>query len=158
MKYQVGEYEAVHPEPVWRDRANFIFAAHLGTKDGKSEWEQLWGQKTATKQRFVLCCIPFFAHNIALGDEIETDGDFVFQRVVQHAGQTTFRVWFGEQGMTMREALVREMEAMKPLMEWSSENLLALSAADGLEAQKVADYLQAREEQGLLQYETGRIS
>lgn len=158
MKYQIGEYEALHQEPVWRDRANFVFAAHLGTKDGKNEWEQLWGKKMATQYRFILCCIPFFAQNIALGDEVETDADFVLQRVVHHAGQTTFRVWFGAQGMAMREELVREVEAMKPLMEWSSENLLALSISDGVEAQKVADYLQAREEQGLLQYETGRTS
>ena len=155
MKYQIGEYEAVHQEPVWRDRANFVFAARLGTKDGKNEWEQLWGTKTAT-HRFILCCIPFFAHDISLGDEVETDADFVLQRVVHHAGQATFRVWFGAQDKAAREALVREIEAMKPLFEWSSENLLALSAPDGAEAQKVADYLQAREEQGLLQYETGR--
>ena len=127
----------------------------LGTKDGKNEWEQLWGKKTET-HRFILCCIPFFAHDIALGDEVETDPDFVLQRVVHHAGQTTFRVWFVAQGTATREALVREIEAMKPLMEWSSENLLALSVPDGEEAQKIADYLQACEKQGVLQYETGR--
>lgn len=155
MKYQAGEYEAVHQAPVWRDRANFIFTAHLGVKDGKNEWEQLWGQKTGTC-RFVVCCIPFFAQDIALGDEVETDVDFVLQRVVHRAGQTTFRIWFGEQDVATRETLVREIEAMKPLMEWSSENLLALSLSDDAEAQSVADYLQVREEQGLLLYETGR--
>jgi hypothetical protein len=155
MKYQPGEYEAAHHEPVWRTRANFVFAAHIGTKDGKNEWEQLWGEKTAT-HRFILCCIPFFAHDIALGDEVETDADFVLKRVIQHAGQVTFRVWFGGQDAAARAALVREIETLKPLMEWASENLLALSASDGPEAQKIADYLQAREEQGVLHYETGR--
>jgi hypothetical protein len=37
MKYQNGEYEAVHQSPIWRDRANFVFAAHIGCKDGKNE-------------------------------------------------------------------------------------------------------------------------
>jgi len=157
MKYQTGEYEAVHRTPIWRDRANFVFAAHLGVKDGKNEWEQLWGQKTAT-HRFMLCCIPFFVQDIALGDEVETDADFVVQRVVHRSGQITFRVWFGGQNKATREALVREIEAMKPSMEWSSENLLALSASDEAEAQRIADYLQANEEKGLLQYETGRTS
>lgn len=155
MKYQTGEYEAVHPAPVWRERANFVFSAHIGTKSGKNEWEQLWGQK-AGPQRFILCCIPFFARDLALGDEVETDADFVVNRVVHPSGQITFRVWFGEQDPTKRQELVREIEVMKPLMEWSSENLLALSVPDGAEAQKLADYLQAREEEGLLQYETGR--
>lgn len=157
MKYQDGEYEVVHRAPVWRDRADFVFAAHLGTKDGKNEWEQLWGQKTAP-HRFILCCIPFFVYDVALGDEVETDVDFVLQRVVHHAGQITFRVWFGGQDIATREALMREIEAMKPLKEWSSENLLALSLSGEAEAQRIADYLQAREEQGLLQYEAGRTS
>ena len=44
---------------------------------------------------------------------------------------------------------------MRPLMEWSSENLLALSAPEA-EALRLADHLHSREQQGLLQYETGR--
>ena len=44
---------------------------------------------------------------------------------------------------------------MRPLMEWSSENLLAPSVPEA-EAQRLADYLYAREQQSLLQYETGR--
>jgi hypothetical protein len=51
--------------------------------------------------------------------------------------------------------LVREIEAMKPQMEWSSENLLALSVME-TEAQLLADNLQIRENEGLLQYESGR--
>lgn len=154
MKFKVGEYEAIHSSPVWRDRSNFVFAAHLGIKNGKNEWEQLWGQKIAA-QKFILCCIPFFVHDVALGDEVETDGDFVLQRVVRPSGQTTFRVWFGVKNPEIRQVLVREIEAIKPFMEWSSENLLALSAT-GNEAQRLADLLQLRENEGLLQYETGR--
>lgn len=154
MKYQTGEYEATHSSPVWRDRSNFVFAAHIGTKDGKNEWEQLWGQKVGP-QRFVLCCIPFFAQDVALGDEVEADGDFVLQRVVQPSGQVTFRVWFGGQDAATRQNLVREIEAIKPLMEWSSENLLALSVPQA-KAQHLADCLRLQEDEGRLQYETGR--
>jgi hypothetical protein len=154
MKYQEGEHVAVHPFPIWRDRANFVFAAHQGMKDGKNEWEQLWGQEVAPR-RYVVCCIPFFVYGVALGDEIEIDTDFVFQRVLRFSGQVTFRVWFGKQDATKRQDLVREIEAMKPLMEWSSENLLALSVPE-VEAQRMAGYLQLRENEGILQYETGR--
>jgi len=154
VKYSAGEYEAVHKAPIWRDRADFVFAAHIGVKDGKNEWEQLWGKRTATN-RFIVCCIPFFVPDLALGDEVETDADFVLQRVVHRGGQYTFRIWFGEQSMATRESVVQELQAMRPLMEWSSENLLALSAGDD-NAQEIADILQAREEEGLLKYETGR--
>jgi hypothetical protein len=154
MKYQAGDYEAMHSSPIWRHRANFVFAAHLGTNEGKNEWEQLWGQKVGP-QRFILCCIPFFVRDVALGDEVETDADFVLQRVVRPSGQVTFRVWFGDQDATTRQELVSEIEAMKPQMEWSSENLLALSVMEA-EAQLLADKLQFRENEGLLQYESGR--
>jgi hypothetical protein len=154
MKYQTGEYEATHRLPIWRDRANFVFASHLGTKDEKNEWEQLWGQRIASN-RFILCCIPFFVYDLALGDEIEVDADFIFQRVVRRAGQVTFRVWFGGQDSGKKQELVEEMKAISSLMEWSSENLLALSVPEA-EAQLLADYLQSREQQKLLQYETGQ--
>jgi len=154
MKYQVGEYEAIHQSPIWKDRANFIFAAHIGVKDGKNEWEQLWGEQVAPN-RFILCCIPFFSHNMALGDEIETNADFVFQRVIWQSGQFTFRVWFGSQDIVTRERIVQELKLMGLLMEWSSENLLAISAINDIEAQKIADYLKDKEEKSLLQYETG---
>jgi hypothetical protein len=154
MKYQAGEYEAVHQSPIWRDRANFVFAAHLGSKDGKNEWEQLWGEKIST-HRVIVCCIPFFAYDVALGDEVEIDADLVLQRVVHPSEFVTFRVWFGDHDSEARQELVREIEVMKPLMEWSSENLLALSAP-ATEAQRLADHLHIREQRGLLHYETSR--
>jgi len=155
--FQPGDYVAVHENPVWRDKSNFIIRAYLEENEGRNEWEQLWARRL-DDGRFSLCCIPFFVYDLALGDEVEIDANFILQQVVHSSGQVTFRVWFGDQDAAMRQGLVSEIKAMKPLMEWSSENLLALSVPDGAEAQKVADYLQAREEQGLLQYETGRTS
>ena len=128
--------------------------AHQGVRDGKNEWEQLWGQEVAP-QRCVVCCIPFFVHDIALGDEVEINVHSVFQRVVRASGQVTFRVWFGGQEAERQQALVHEIENMGPLMEWSSDHLLALSVPEA-KAQPLADYLQLRERAGWLQYETGR--
>lgn len=77
MKYKAGDYVAVHSAPLWRERANFIFAAHQGMKEGKNEWEQLWGQALAS-QRYIVCCIPFFLYDVALRDEVEIDANLVF--------------------------------------------------------------------------------
>jgi hypothetical protein len=154
MKFEEGDYVATHSSPVWRERADFVFAAYLGAKHGRNEWEQLWGKKIAA-QRFVVCCIPFFVKDVALGDEVETDGDFVLQRIVRASGQVTFRVWLGGQDAMQRQAMVQEIVARTPVVEWSSEHLLALSVADS-EAQGLADLLHLRENEGRLQYETGR--
>lgn len=156
MVYQLGDYEAIHEKPIWRDRANFIIAAYLGEKDGHGEWEQLWAQQL-DDQRFLLCCIPFFAFDLALGDVIETNDNYTVQRVVSPSGQYTFRVWFGDLHCAeIRDEVVRYMDLLGVLMEWSSENLLALSARDADQAKELADYLHFQQNTNCLLYETGR--
>lgn len=154
MKYQDGDSVAVHPTPIWRERADCVFAAHQGAKDGRNDWEQLWGQEVAP-QRLIVCCIPFFVYDIALGDEVEVDAHFVFQRIVNKSKQLTFRIWFGGQEAAMRQAAVNEIEALNPLVEWSSENLLALSVPEE-QAQSLADLLAKFEKDGRLEYEAGQ--
>lgn len=154
--FQVGDYEAVHENPVWRDKANFIIAAYLGEKDGRSEWEQLWARRLDDR-RFSLCCIPFFAYDLALGDEVATDGNYVVQRVVKASGQCTFRVWFGSSTYPgIKDEVLQQAEGLGIQLEWSSDNLLAISANNDEQAQQLADYLYARQNAGDLMYETGR--
>lgn len=154
--FQAGDYVAVHNSPVWRDKANFIIRAYLEEKNNRSEWEQLWAIRLDEK-RFSICCIPFFAFDLALGDEVETDDSYIVQRVVAASGQYTFRVWFGDSTYPgIRDEVVKHMESLTVEVEWSSENLLALSAFDAEQAQQVADYLHSRQSAGHLIYETGK--
>lgn len=157
MKYEAGEYVAIHRSPIWRDRSNFLLRARIGADGGKSEWEQLWGQQTAPR-RFILCCIPFFVRDLDLGDELETNDDYVFSTIIHRSGQITFRIWFGEQRVESKTQVTAKLEDMNALMEWSSEHYLAVSAQDRMEAERIADYLQNCEERDLLQYETGRTA
>lgn len=154
MVYQAGDYEAVHHQPIWRERANFIFAAYLGVKNGNNEWEQLWGQATES-DKFVICCIPFFVRDLALGDVVEIDSNSILKNVVKRSGQVTFRVWIMSSDSVIRQEIKTKLDSMKLLMERSSENLVALSAPDNIEAQIASNYLRNCEELGLLQYETG---
>lgn len=155
-KYRDGDYEATHQNPVWRDKANFIIAAYLGEKDGRGEWEQLWVIRLDDRH-FSLCCIPFFVYDLALGDEVETDESYVMTRVTKSSGRYTFRVWFGTSTTTgIKDGVVSKMMQVRADIEWSSENLLAISAADADQAQVVADYLHSQHSVGALTYETGR--
>lgn len=154
MKYQSGDYVAIHTEPVWRARANFVFRVPIGGEGGDSQWEQLWWEKLS-ETRFLLCCIPFFAYDLSLGDEVEVDGERSIRKVSKHAGQWTYRVWFGEVAADRRDFAVERIKSKGPTMEWSSENLLALSVAAD-EAQYIANVLADLENNGFLHYETGR--
>lgn len=154
--FQSGDYVAVHENPVWRDKSDFIIRAYLEENEGRNEWEQLW-VKRLDDRRFSLCCIPFFAYDLALGDEVETDGNYVVQGVVRASGQFTFRIWFGESIKPgIKDDVLRQLVTIGASLEWSSANLLAVSAKDADQAQEVADYLFARQNVGDLMYETGR--
>lgn len=72
--------EAVHREPMWRERSNFIIATAIDSANTDISTEQLWARKVDDRH-FELCCIPFFAYDLALGDVVETDSDFLVQGV-----------------------------------------------------------------------------
>jgi hypothetical protein len=77
MTDQTGQ--AVHLEPVWRERSNFVIAAEV-PDGGDTETEQLWARQI-DEHRFEICCIPFFVFDIALGDVVETDRQAVTSSV-----------------------------------------------------------------------------
>lgn len=148
--------EAVHREPVWRDRSNFIIATSIEPDESGMSTEQLWARRV-DDQLFELCCIPFFADNLALGDVVEVDSDYIVSRVSTPSGRFVFRIWFGESSHPRNEVSV-ELDSLGALIEWSSENLLAVDARDAAHAQQIADYLQEQENAGRLMYETGKTA
>jgi len=148
----------IHPDPVRRERANFIIHAELPEKDRPKRFEQLWARQLAD-DRFELCCIPFFVFDLALGDVVATtprDGrKYLVDRVVEPSGRYVFRVWLG-QSFYPRDEIASGLKALGSMIEWSSRNLLAVDAADGEHAQLVAHFLMEHEQAGHLIYETGR--
>lgn len=153
MAYQEGDYVATHSNPVWRDRANFLFHVPIESDTRERRWEQLWWTRIA-ERKFVLCCVPFFVYDLALGDEVEVDLDDHIVAIIP-SGQWTFRIWFGGISSSEKTRALQEIENLQPTMEWSSENLLAVSVPSE-RAQEMADTLQALTSEGCLQYEAGR--
>lgn len=145
--------EAIHQQPIWRDRSNFIIAVEV-PGGGERKTEQLWVRQISD-HRFEVCCIPFFAYDIALGDVVDTDTDYVVKRVVEPSGRYVYRVWFGE-SFHPRDEIATGLTSLGSLIEWSSPNLLAVDAVDEEHAQVVADFLAGRQQAGQLIYETGR--
>ena len=147
---------AVHPQPLWRDRADFMIRAPLD--DGG--WEQIAARKIS-ESSFEVCCIPFFADDLSLGDIVETearlDARYVIRSVVQPSGHCTFRAWFGDSPHPQRARadLMDFVTVSGCAFEQSSEHMLAIDAPPR-EEQALADELQRREQAGELIYATGR--
>lgn len=146
----------VHLSPVWRDRANFIIHADIQAEGLPRRFEQLWARQLADS-RFLVCCIPFFVYDLALGDEVETDAQYLMQRIVNPSGRYTFRAWFGDSTHpAARDDVVEALRGLQTEFEWYSEHLLAIDARDETRAQQIADLLYERQLQDHLAYETGR--
>ena len=100
-------------------------------------------------------------YDLALGDEVETGPEwgspYMVQRVVQQSGRYTFRARFGNSpDPAARRDIPEQLARLGYLLEWSSENLLAVDAASDREAQALADMLQRWAQEGRLVYEAGR--
>ena len=86
----------------------------------------MWGRQI-DEFRFEICCIPFFVSDIALGDIVETDRNYIVSEVVQPSGRYVFRVWFGE-SFHPRDEIAEQLKELGALIEWSSLNLLGVDA------------------------------
>lgn len=145
VTYRAGDYEAVHECPIWKDKVDFIIASHLGWDDGRSQWEQIPSRRLGPNQ-FEVCCIPFFASNICLGDIVETNDEFTIVSVNVNSGHTTFRVWLAAVNDHHRRELMRGIEIHSRNIEWSSKNLISVSASDDQIAKELDIYLQNMED------------
>ena len=145
-----------HRQPVWRDRADFVVMAPLPEP---RTYEQLWARQES-EDLFEICCIPFFVHNLSLGDVVRTESragrSHLVSEVVRPSGRWTFRLWLGESHEDGGQ-VEAELVACGALTEWSSQHLLGIDAKDEAHAQVVADVLAHGERAGRWLYETGRV-
>lgn len=81
---------ATHDEPVARERANYILRLDLAADGMPGHFEQVW-TRTADKERFELCCIPFFTYGLSLGDVIKVADEQGSYRVHSKSGHRTIR-------------------------------------------------------------------
>jgi hypothetical protein len=154
----MNEKTIQHLNPIMRQKADYILRVNSGdtNNNGQAIWEQLW-VKQLQENTYELCCIPFYLYNVSLGDEIEVNEAHIIVHVTKPSGHYTFRVWFGETNdLEIREELVKRVADIGGLIEWYSNNLLAVDAPDLATAQIVASYLKEMEDEQRLIFETGR--
>ena len=116
---------AWHYAPV--HSSDFFIRADLSAHGMTGRFEQLWVKKVGEKQ-FQISCVPFFTYGIALGDTVQTDDDFTFQRVIAKAGHRTLRIAVGNKSRQdqLHEVLHRWVDNTGLLYEWYSPGYLAV--------------------------------
>jgi Domain of unknown function (DUF4265) len=149
----------VHPDPVWRDRADFIIHGVVRASDHSVRGlEQLWARQLGEAE-FEICCLPAYVYDLALSDIVSTapahGKKYVVSSILRRSGRLVFRVWLGDTDQSDRDRVLSQLVALNTLMERPSPNLVVLDAHNQQHAQAIADQLQAMEDSGLLKYETG---
>jgi hypothetical protein len=81
---------ATHPNPVERPVPSFMLRARVDDIEGGDSFAQLWSKRVGD-DLFKVCCIPFFAYGLALGDVVRADS-WVIKSVEQRSGNGLARV------------------------------------------------------------------
>lgn len=149
-----------HTAPAWHGQGDTTLPVRLvfaGDTKGE-DLELLWCRRVG-EDRFVLCCIPFVLGGMALGDELiaepDEGGAYRFRGVARASDNVTFRAWFGQSPAPEAFAEVRdELRALGCLTEeFTSAQVLAVSAAVGGQSQGAEALLDERRRLGHLQFD-----
>ncbi len=144
---------ATHRAPVWRDRADFIVLVDLTDYELPGKWEQLWARRLGERE-FELCCIPFFADGMTLGDVVEAlPAPWRVQRVVRKSGRHLLRAAFASRTdppEELHEQLHGALLQLGVLHEWRASGYVACSPGDDAELAALAALLRPHEARGEL--------
>lgn len=80
-----------HDEPVWRPRQSYMAMVDLAVFDLAGQREQLW-LKSIGSDEYELCCIPFCAYGLALGDVVSIDSHGHVTSVLRKSGRRVLRL------------------------------------------------------------------
>lgn len=138
--------------PVWEHMSDFTISARVDD-DPSCMLEQLWAKQTQPYQ-FQICCIPAFVRNIALGDIVATDKDYLVKEVVLASGRIVFRAWSDNGWLEKREVIDR-IVSHGGLIETCTHRLIAIDVDSWDQATSMRSLLDSLEKDGILEYETG---
>lgn len=132
---------ATHQEPALRHRSNYIIRIALDSHGLPGRFEQVWARQVDAD--FELCCIPYFAYGLSLGDRLIWSHHSESAEVVAKSGHKTIRIAFldGDRARTEHQNLHGELARTGCLMEWLSDGYGAVDLADDTQERAVLEIL-----------------
>ncbi|MFD8389880.1 DUF4265 domain-containing protein [Streptomyces sp. NPDC059680] len=139
-----------HESPAWRDEKNYMAMVDLAPFDLPGMLEQLWLREVGVEGSYEVCCIPFYAYGLALGDVVEKGESETVNRFVRKSGRRVLRVLFAEPRplMDSRSALRRAVDSAGLLSEWNGDRHVAIDVPDVAVMQSIFDSVQGEIQNG----------
>lgn len=125
---------AAHPNPVHRPRQSVMLRAAVDDVGPGESFEQLWTRRVGD-DLFEICCIPFFAYDLALGDVVRADSEsgFVIRSVARRSGNGVARVAIvrSEDVEDVHSRLHELIARTEYLCEWFAPGYVAIDLEPG---------------------------
>ncbi|MFN8526229.1 MAG: DUF4265 domain-containing protein [Chloroflexota bacterium] len=123
-----------HAEPAWADQADAVFERPIWSGNGTTGMTESLACASQPDGSLVLCCVPFYTYNLALGDRFRPATYPLSQDevdVVERRGAVTFRVWLRPEATAEdRARIVPGILDGVDAAEWATPDLLAVSVLD----------------------------
>jgi len=147
----------VHENPALRSKSNYIARVELSPFEFGGEVEQLWLERLDDGS-FELCCIPFRAYGLALGDlvSVSEDGTTV-TGVICGSGRRVLRVLLvpGEAIQTAVNEIKREVEKANLISEWSGDRHVAVDVPPMADISSLIGAVERGEAESVMFWEWG---
>ncbi|WP_018684427.1 DUF4265 domain-containing protein [Actinokineospora enzanensis] len=146
-----------HPDPVWRPEPAFLAMVELAPFEIDGQREQLWFRRDEAGE-YELCCVPFVAPGLALGDRVELDENWFVRGVRSKSGRHVLRLLFTEPRPPVglpdaRPAVVEAVRANGLLAEWNRDRFVAIDIPPGTDPMVVFDQVRAEIDAGSVLWE-----
>jgi hypothetical protein len=121
---------AVHSNPAWGGTADSTALVDLAGS-GLPGRAELLNTRRETGDTHLVCCIPFFAYGIALGDIVRVrrlpDGSQSIERVVSKSGHKTSRIAVAQEFRETVTPLIHDLLDERRLVhEWHRAGFVAI--------------------------------
>lgn len=112
--------------------------------------EQVWLRENEEGGGYEVCCIPFYAYGLALGDVVEKTDSNTVGTLVSKAGHRVLRVFFAAPppSADSRSALRVAVESAGLLSEWNVDRHVAIDVPGASAVQPVFAAVQGEIENG----------
>ncbi|MBL7500242.1 DUF4265 domain-containing protein [Frankia sp. CNm7] len=133
-----------HENPSWRGERHHMAMVDLAPFDLGEMLEQLWLREVGEGRRYEICCVPFYAYGLALGDVVGLDESDTVDRLIGRSGRRVLRVLFAESRPVgdSRSALRGAVDSVGLLSEWNGERQVAIDVPDVSVMRPVFDAVQ----------------
>lgn len=147
----------VHPNPLWRSKADYVAFAVVSDDYEGSPWHEQMAGRLVSGNRMEVCCIPLAVHDLSLGDIVRLvhrDGSVFIDSVVERSSWHSYRLRVDVEDATGLEVLLEELAGEGVVHEMGRRPFVGIAAQGDEAATRLVAAMERLEAEGRLEWES----